>query len=107
MALRTGADNKTESVPPELIGTISQPIADGVVHYLESIDNKLGSLTEQISAMSIQMTNMCKRVDRLEGQIYGNGHTGLATKVNAIVYGISAILAGVAFIVAEIVSKLF
>ncbi len=58
---------------------------------LDQIDQRLKDIQTGMAEIRAIYDVQQKRLDRLEAEVWGNGRAGLAAKVNAIIYGLTAI----------------
>ena len=70
---------------------------------LAAIHAKLDELCEQIHRLTIAWPMHLARVERLEHEVFGNGHSGLAVRVRALLWLASGMAGMLTFVVAQIV----
>lgn len=71
---------------------------------LEKIDERLRDIQAAIAEIRMIYDTQSKRIERLENEIFGNGRTGLATQVRAILWMLSGVLGFVSIIAAHAVT---
>lgn len=72
--------------------------------HLERIDKRLEDIQTAIAEIRAIYDVQQKRLDRIEGEIWGNGRTGLTSKVNAIMYVVTAVAGMLSLVVANTIS---
>lgn len=68
------------------------------------IDARLGEIATGIAEIKTLHGECSKRIDRTEKTLFGNGSTGLTTKVNAIIWLSSAIAGFVVLLAGSAIS---
>lgn len=69
--------------------------------HLNRMDRRLQDIQTNMAEIRAIYDVQQKRLDRLEGEVWGNGRAGLAVKVNAIIYGLGVIGAMTAALLGE------
>ena len=64
-------------------------------------------IQQRIVSLQAQLPELCKRIDRVEGQLWGNAHTGLIAKVNTLVWVSSGIASMTGVLVVQAIMKWF
>jgi hypothetical protein len=72
--------------------------------HIERIDARLSDIQQMLAEVRVMYDSHHRRIERLEGTLYGNGSTGLTAKVSAILWLASAIAGFVALLVAKTIS---
>jgi len=62
------------------------------IEHLQRIEEKLDDLRMSMAELNGMFPSICKRVSRLEKEIWGDGRVGLSAKVNAIIWLASGII---------------
>jgi hypothetical protein len=62
------------------------------MEHLQRIEEKLDELRMSMAELNGIFPSVCKRISRLEKEIWGDGHIGLSAKVNAIIWLASGII---------------
>ncbi len=70
----------------------------------EKIDERLRDIQAAIAEIRMIYDAQSKRIERLENEIFGNGRTGLATQVRAILWMLSGALGFLAILAANVIS---
>lgn len=70
----------------------------------EDIQKQLSEIQTGITQIRVVYEDHQRRLDRTERALYGNGNTGLCTKVSAILYLTSAITGFVCLLLAQAIS---
>ncbi len=68
----------------------------------EKIDERLRDIQAAIAEIRMIYDMQSKRIERLENEIFGNGRTGLATQVRAILWMLSGVLGFVSIIAVHV-----
>lgn len=71
---------------------------------LEKIETRLTDIQTGICEIRAIYEAYLKRLERVEDEVFGNGHTGLAPKVNTLIYGVSVVGTMVSLIFAHTIS---
>jgi hypothetical protein len=58
---------------------------------LQRIEEKIDDLRIQIAELNGMFPSVCKRLSRLEKEVWGDGRVGLSAKVNTLIWLASAI----------------
>ena len=53
---------------------------------LQRMETKLDDIREQVAELRTIWPSMVRRIDRVEGEIYGNGKTGIIAKINGLLW---------------------
>lgn len=69
------------------------------------IESKLDEITVSLNELVTAWPYLCKRIDRVEKHLYGNGSAGILVKVNALIYGIVAISSAVGLLISGLIAK--
>lgn len=70
---------------------------------LRALHAKLDEIREQLHQHGALLESWSRRIDRLEGEIWGNGQAGLAVRVRALLWLASGMAGMLGLILAQIV----
>lgn len=79
--------------------------ATAIVEKLDVITTRLDDIQRELYQQRTVVDACVRRVERLENEIWGDGQTGLAVRVRALLWLASGIAGMLALIVAEIVAQ--
>jgi len=91
---------------PKIDCDVRQPRPDCSNHF-QQIDARLADIQVGIAEIRAVYTEQQRRVERLERTLYGNGATGLCTKVSAILWVVSGVAGFTALLAAQTIAAMF
>lgn len=84
-----------------------QPMLDQCKDILTRLDKRLEQVQEGLHEIRTLYESHAKRIERIEHEVFGNGRTGLAVQVRAILWIASGCLGFLVVLAAEMLGKLF
>ena len=79
----------------------------GCLEHFKQIDARLADIQVGIAEIRAIYTEQQRRLERVERTLYGNGATGLCTKVSAILWVVSGVAGFTVLLAAQTIAALF
>jgi len=79
----------------------------GCLEQFQQLDTRLADIQIGIAEIRAIYTEYQRRLERLERTLYGNGLTGLCTKVSAILWVVSGVAGFTVLLAAQTIAAMF
>jgi len=83
------------------------PTKQECVDHFKQINTRLADIQVGIAEIRAMYTEHHRRLERAERTLYGNGATGLCTKVSAILWVVSGVAGFTALLAAQTIAAMF